>query len=116
MNEGQRPLSVGFCFSLGHSTIVFALAFLLSLGIKTLAGPVEDDNYQLHDVTGPIGTTVSGTFLYIIAAINLLILDGIWRVFRQMRSGHFDEAALEDQLNNRGLMNRLLGRLMKSII
>ncbi|MEU1194702.1 HoxN/HupN/NixA family nickel/cobalt transporter [Streptomyces sp. NPDC005813] len=115
MNEGQRPLSVGFWFSLGHSTIVFALAFLLSLGVKALAGPVENDNSELHSVTGWIGTTVSGTFLYAIAIINLLIMVGIWKVFRRMRTGHFDEAALEEQLNNRGFMNRFLGRLTKSI-
>ncbi|MEV7339567.1 HoxN/HupN/NixA family nickel/cobalt transporter [Streptomyces sp. NPDC093544] len=115
MSEGQRPLSVGFWFSLGHSSIVFGLAFLLSLGVRTLAGPVRDDDSSLHDVTGLIGTTVSGTFLYVIAAINLVILAGIWKVFRQMRSGHFDEAALEEQLNNRGFMNRLLGRVMKSV-
>ncbi|NMI57581.1 HoxN/HupN/NixA family nickel/cobalt transporter [Streptomyces sp. S1A1-8] len=115
MGEGKRPLSVGFWFSLGHSSVVFALALLLSLGVKALAGPVRDDNSQLHSVTGMIGTTVSGVFLYLIAGINLLILVGIWKVFRRMRTGHFDEAALEEQLNNRGLMNRLLGRLMKSI-
>ncbi|MER8188591.1 HoxN/HupN/NixA family nickel/cobalt transporter [Kitasatospora sp. NPDC094015] len=115
MSDGQRPLSVGFWFSLGHSTIVFGLALLLSFGIKTLAGPVENDDSQLHNVTGLIGTTVSGTFLYIIAAINLVILVGIWKVFRRMREGQFDEAALEEQLNNRGFMNRLLGRATRSI-
>ncbi|AZS89667.1 HoxN/HupN/NixA family nickel/cobalt transporter [Streptomyces griseoviridis] len=115
MGEGQRPLSVGFWFSLGHSSIVFGLALLLSLGVRTLAGPVRDDGSALHDVTGLIGTTVSGTFLYVIAGINLVILAGIWKVFRRMRSGHFDEAALEEQLDNRGLMNRILGRFMKSI-
>ncbi|WP_093712698.1 Nickel transporter NicT [Actinacidiphila alni] len=115
MGEGKRPLSVGFWFSLGHSSIVFGLAFLLSLGVKALASPVEDDDSQLHNVTGWIGTTVSGTFLYVIAFINLVILAGIWKVFREMREGKFDEAALEEQLNNRGFMNRLLGRVMKSI-
>ena len=45
----------------------------------------------------------------------MVILAGIWKVFRKMRSGHFDEAALEEHLNNRGFMNRLLGRVMKSI-
>ena len=115
MSEGQRPLSVGFWFSLGHSSIVFGLTLLLSLGVKALANPVRDDNSQLHDVTGLIGTTVSGTFLYVIAGINLVIMAGIWKVFRQMRSGHYDEAALEEQLNNRGFMNRILGRFMKSI-
>ena len=115
MGEGKRPLSVGFWFSLGHSSVVFVLALLLSFGVKAVAGPVRDDNSRLHDVTGLIGTTVSGTFLYVIAAINLVILAGIWKVFRRMRHGHFDEAALDEQLNNRGFMNRLLGRVMKSI-
>ncbi|MEU2926863.1 HoxN/HupN/NixA family nickel/cobalt transporter [Streptomyces sp. NPDC007251] len=115
MGEGQRPLSVGFWFSLGHSSIVFGLSLLLSLGLKTLAGPVRDDGSHLHEVTGLIGTTVSGTFLYLIAGINLVILAGIWKVFRQMRSGAYDEAALEAQLNNRGFMNRLLGRVTGSI-
>ncbi|GGW71514.1 HoxN/HupN/NixA family nickel/cobalt transporter [Streptomyces caelestis] len=115
MAEGQRPLSVGFWFSLGHSSVVFALAFLLTLGVKTLAGPVRDGGSSLHDVTGLIGTTVSGTFLYLIAAVNLVILAGVWKVFRGMRSGRYDEAALEEQLNNRGFMNRLLGRVMKSV-
>ncbi|MYV47195.1 HoxN/HupN/NixA family nickel/cobalt transporter [Streptomyces sp. SID2888] len=115
MGEGKRPLSVGFWFSLGHSTVVFVLAFLLSLGVKALAGPVQDDDSTLHDITGWIGTTVSGAFLYVIAVINLVIMAGIWKVFRQMRSGRFDEAALEEQLDNRGFMNRILGRLMKAI-
>ena len=64
MSEGKRPLSVGFWFSLGHSTIVFGLALLLSIGIRSLAGPVRNDSSGLHQVTGWIGTLVSGTFLY----------------------------------------------------
>ncbi|MDQ0905563.1 high-affinity nickel-transport protein [Streptomyces canus] len=115
MGEGQRPLSVGFWFSLGHSSVVFVLALLLSLGVKALAGPVRDDDSRLHDTTALIGTTVSGVFLYLIAAVNLVVLVGIWKVFRRMRSGRYDEDALEEQLNNRGFMNRLLGRVMKSI-
>src|SRR4051795_1753730 len=86
MGEGQRPLSVGFWFSLGHSSVVFVLALLLSLGVKALAGPVRDDGSGLHDVTALIGTTVSGVFLYLIAAVNLVVLVGIWKVFRRMRS------------------------------
>ncbi|MBV2357155.1 HoxN/HupN/NixA family nickel/cobalt transporter, partial [Streptomyces sp. J2-1] len=111
MGQGRRPLSVGFWFSLGHSSIVFGLALLLSLGMKALAGPVENDDSRLHQVTGLIGTTVSGGFLYLIAGINLVVLAGIWKVFRRMRSGDYDEAALETQLNSRGFMNRLLGRV-----
>jgi high-affinity nickel-transport protein len=115
MSDGQRPLSVGFWFSLGHSSVVFALTLLLAFGVKTLAGPVRDDDSHLHDITGLIGTSVSGTFLYLIAAINLVVLAGVWKVFRQMRSGEYDEAALEEQLNHRGFMNRLLGRVTKSV-
>ena len=60
MSEGKRPLSVGFWFSLGHSTIVFALAFLISIGVRALDGPVKNDNSNLHQVTNWIGTLVSG--------------------------------------------------------
>src|SRR6202034_3205572 len=68
MGEGKRPLSVGFWFSLGHSTIVFALALLISLGLRALDGPVKHDRSDLHQVTNWIGTLVSGCFLYLIAA------------------------------------------------
>jgi high-affinity nickel-transport protein len=115
MQEGKRPLSVGFWFSLGHSTIVFALAFLISLGVRSLDGPVKSDRSELHQVTNWIGTLVSGLFLYIIAAINVVILLGIIRVFREMRTGKFDERELEHQLDSRGLMNRLFGPLTRSV-
>ena len=112
---GKRPLSVGFWFSLGHSTIVFALAFLLSVGVKALAGQVENDNSELHSVTGIIGASVSGVFLWILGILNLVVLVGIFRVFARMRRGGFDEQELEDQLNKRGFMNRFLGGLTKSV-
>ncbi len=67
MGDGKRPLSVGFWFSLGHSSVVFMLAFLLSLGVKALVGPVRSDTSALHHYTGLIGTSVSGTFLFVIA-------------------------------------------------
>jgi nickel/cobalt transporter (NiCoT) family protein len=115
MGEGKRPLSVGFWFSLGHSSIVFALAFVISLGVRSLDGPVKNDNSSLHQVTGWIGTGVSGTFLYIIAALNVVILVGILRVFREMKTGKYDERALEAQLDSRGLMNRFFGRMTKAV-
>ncbi|MEU9133802.1 HoxN/HupN/NixA family nickel/cobalt transporter [Kitasatospora sp. NPDC048540] len=115
MEQRERPLSVGFWFSLGHSSVVFALAVLLSFGVKALAGPLQDDSSHLHQVTGLIGTAVSGSFLYLIAIVNLVILAGIWKVFRRMRAGHLDEAALEEQLDRRGLMNRMLGRVTRSV-
>ena len=115
MAEGKRPVSVGFWFSLGHSSIVFGLCLLLSLGVKALAGQVQNDSSALHKTTGLIGTAVSGTFLYLIAALNLAVLVGILKVFRQMRTGAYDEAALEHQLNNRGLMNRILGGATRAV-
>jgi high-affinity nickel-transport protein len=115
MEDGQRPLGVGFFFSLGHSTIVFGLALLISLGVRAVVGPVQDDSSALHHYTGLIGTSVSGLFLYLIAAINIVILAGILKVFRGMRRGHFDEAELEQHLNNRGFFNRFFGRFTRSI-
>ncbi|MCA2243865.1 HoxN/HupN/NixA family nickel/cobalt transporter [Mycobacterium sp. WUMAC-067] len=119
MNDGQRPLGVGFFFSLGHSTVVFGLALLLACGVKTVVGPVEDDSSTLHHYTGLIGTSVSGVFLYAIALLNVIVLVGILRVFARLRRGEYDPdtdgAELERQLQSRGLMNRLLGRFTKSI-
>ena len=80
MAEGKQPLSVGFWFSLGNSTIVFALALLLSIGIKSLDGQVAHRGSSLHAVTGWVGTLVSGSFLYAIAALN--VPTGIPLVYR----------------------------------
>ncbi|HEV2982051.1 MAG TPA: HoxN/HupN/NixA family nickel/cobalt transporter [Solirubrobacteraceae bacterium] len=110
MSEGQRPLGVGFFFSLGHSSVVFALALLLSLGVRTLGGSVRNGHSTLHGVTSVLGTTVSGVFLLAIAAVNSLVLVGILRLFFAMRGGTCDEPELERQLRSRGLMNRFLGR------
>jgi high-affinity nickel-transport protein len=111
----RKPLSVGFWFSLGHSSIVFFLALLLSVGVKALVGPVTDDSSRLHTITGVIGPSVSGVFLWIIGILNLAALLGILRVFREMRTGQYDEAELEKQLDSRGVMNRFLGGLTRSI-
>jgi high-affinity nickel-transport protein len=113
--ERKRPLTAGFWFSLGHSSVVFALTFGLALGLKSLAGPVRNSGSQLHRVTGLVGTLVSGGFLYLIAAINIVILFGIVRVLGELRAGRYDERALEQQLDKRGVMNRVLGRLTRAV-
>jgi nickel/cobalt transporter (NiCoT) family protein len=113
VNDGKRPLSVGFFFSLGHSTIVFVMAVLLNLGMRALDDQVRNDGSALHNVTNIVGTSVSGVFLYIIAALNIVILAGIVGVFRSMRSGRYDDQQLEDQLNKRGLMNRFFGPIAR---
>jgi high-affinity nickel-transport protein len=115
MAEGKRPLSVGFWFSLGHSTIVFALTLLIAVGVRALDAPVKNDHSSLHRLTNGIGTLVSGSFLYLIAAINVVTLLGIVKVWRDMRGGRYDEDALERKLDQRGLMNRLLGRLTRTV-
>jgi high-affinity nickel-transport protein len=115
MTHGQRPLSVGFWFSLGHSTVVFGLAFLLALGIRGIAGSVTDEGSTLHDVTGLIGSSVSGAFLYIIAFVNIAAFIAIAKIFRRMRSGTFDEQELEKQLAKRGVLNRFIGRVMRPV-
>jgi high-affinity nickel-transport protein len=108
MADKQRPVSIGFWFSLGHSSVVFFLCLLLGLGVRALAGEVANGSSTLQHATGLIGLTVSGVFLYLIGIINLVLLVGIIKVFRQMRLGHFDEDTLENHLNNRGFMNRIL--------
>jgi high-affinity nickel-transport protein len=115
VGEGRRPLSVGFFFSLGHSTIVFVLAVLLNFGIRSLDSQVSRGGSGLHSVTGIIGTGVSGTFLYVIAGLNLVILFGIAKVFREMRTGRFSDAELNEQLDKRGLMNRFFGPLARRV-
>jgi high-affinity nickel-transport protein len=113
--QGQRPLSVGFFFSLGHSSVVFVLAILLNFGIRGLDNQVSNDSSGLHAITGVVGTCVSGFFLFLIAAFNIIVLAGIIRVFREMRRGTYDDDELEEQLNKRGLMNRFLGPLARRI-
>jgi high-affinity nickel-transport protein len=115
MGDRRKPLSVGFWFSLGHSSVVFGLCLLLGLGVRSLAGQVESDSSTLQNVTGMIGVSVSGVFLYIIGIINLVLLVGIVGVFRRMRQGNFDEAQLEHHLSKRGFMNRILGRTTRAV-
>ncbi len=114
--EGShRPLSVGYFFSLGHSTIVVAIGFGFVLAEKAVYGAVSNQHSGLEQFGGLFGTIVSASFLYLIALLNVVILLGIVRVFRSMRNGSFDEAELERQLNNRGLMFRFFGRWMRTI-
>jgi high-affinity nickel-transport protein len=115
MTDGQRPLAVGFFFSLGHSTIVFALAALFAFGIRGLSGAVDDDSSTLHQITGLIGPTVSGVFLVVIGIVNLVVLVGIVRVFRRMHRGQLNEAELEMQLEKRGVMTRFYKRATRAV-
>jgi high-affinity nickel-transport protein len=111
LSEGGRPLGVGFFFSLGHSTIVF----VLSLGLAIAAGAVHSALPTLQFYGGTIGAAVSGLFLLAIGALNLVVLNGIVAVGRQLRAGRYDEQVLETQLQQRGLMSRFFGRPMRLV-
>ncbi len=115
MSEGKRPMSVGFFFSLGHSSIVFVMTILLGLGARALGGQVRNANSPLHRVGNLVGTIVSGSFLYVIAILNLIVLIGIVKVFLEMRQGRYDDSELEKHLDARGFMMRFFGRLTRSI-
>ncbi|MGW3029959.1 HoxN/HupN/NixA family nickel/cobalt transporter [Streptomyces sp. NPDC001178] len=114
MADGKRPVSVGFWFALGHSSVVVVLAAMIAGGTQ-LADKVMNEHSRTHQVLGFMGTTISATFLYLVAALNLVALVGILRVFRAMRAGTYDEKELEQHLDSRGFMNRILGRLTRSV-
>ena len=112
--EGRRPKSVGSWFAMGHSTIVAGAAALVAAGAH-IVGALTSGTSTANQTLGIIGTGVGGSFLYIIAILNLVALTGIVRVFRAMRGGELDEAQLETHLQNRGFMNRILGPLTRTI-
>jgi nickel/cobalt transporter (NiCoT) family protein len=111
MQDGQRPVAVGLFFSLGHSTIVVALSVLIALS----AGLVSDIP-AFQEIGGLIGTSVSAAFLLLIGFINLAVLFDIYRMFRRVsQGGEYDEQSLEDFLQNRGLLARMLRPALRLI-
>jgi high-affinity nickel-transport protein len=115
MAAGRRPVSVGFWFSLGHSSVVFGLCVLLSIGVRALAGPVRDGSSSLHHYTGLVGLAVSGTFLVALGVVNLVVLLGIVGMLRGMRAGGLDQVELERRLASRGLLNRVLAPATRAV-
>jgi high-affinity nickel-transport protein len=113
--ESRRPLSIGFFFSLGHSSIVVAIGIGIVVAERTVFAAISHQGSGLEQFGTVFGTLVSATFLYLIAVLNIVILAGIAKVFRSMRDGIYDEPELERQLNNRGLMYRFFGKWMKLI-
>lgn len=111
MQEGKRPLTVGTWFSLGHSTIVVAMIVALVISTRAIANSIPG----LQNTGAIIGTTVSGTFLCIIGLVNILIVLGIYKLFKEMRTGKLDLAHLEEQLNRRGFLNRYFASLFKIV-
>jgi nickel/cobalt transporter (NiCoT) family protein len=110
-----RPFAFGYFFSLGHSTIVVAMGVGIIIAEKTVFAAVSNSGSGLERFGGLFGTLVSACFLFLIGALNLVILAGILRVFRSMRLGRYDEAELERQLENRGFFFRFFGKWMRAI-
>ena len=111
MQEGERPLTVGTWFSLGHSTVVAGLVVGLVLATKALVQSIP----VLHSSGSIIGTTVSGVFLFVIGAINTLIVIGIYRMFQRARLGRMNESELDELLENRGFLNRYFKGLFRIV-
>jgi nickel/cobalt transporter (NiCoT) family protein len=111
MSDGQRPVAVGLFFSLGHSTVVVALSVVIALFASVIT-----DIPALREIGGLIGTSVSAAFLLVIGVINLIVLIDIYRMFQRVaRGGSYNEATLEEFLNERGLLARIFRPMLRAI-
>ena len=112
MQEGKRPIAVGFFFSLGHSTVVIAAAIVIALTARSLQRSFP----KLVEAGGRVGTVVSAFFLFAIAMINLVVLVGVFRVFRRAKRGEdYAEEELNAFLAQRGMLSRLFRTLFRLI-
>jgi nickel/cobalt transporter (NiCoT) family protein len=111
MQEGKRPVSVGFFFSLGHSTIVV----VASLIVYSVAAAAEKHFDLIKDIGGIIGTSVSSFFLLAIALMNMVILRGVWRAFQEVRKGGCDSHRNPETLMGGGIMARLFRPLFRML-
>ena len=112
MQEGKRPVGVGFFFSLGHSTVVI----LASVAIAATATAFRDQLDSFRSVGGVIGTLVSALFLLAIAVMNMMILATVYRTFRRVRAGEpYAEEDLDMLLAGRGLLARLFRPLFRMV-
>jgi high-affinity nickel-transport protein len=115
LQDGRKPVGAGFFFSLGHSTVVFVIALLLGLAVRSLVSSAISDSGELKAVGSLVGTTVSGGFLLLIGLLNLVILVGIVGVYRRMRRGDLTADRLENELRTGGVMTRAFSRLFRLI-
>jgi high-affinity nickel-transport protein len=101
--KGKKPLGIGLFFSLGHSTIVLAL----SIGIAFAAKQAVKFQQNFAETGSIIGASVSAFFLYLVGILNLVILFGVIKVWKQAKTGKFSHEHLTELLNERGLMKRI---------
>jgi nickel/cobalt transporter (NiCoT) family protein len=112
MNDGKRPITTGFFFSLGHSTVVILAVIAIAVTAAVLKGQMED----FKDVGGVIGTSVSAGFLLLLAVANLMILRGVWRNFQNVRAGgSLDEEDLDLLMSKSGFFARIFRPLFRTV-
>ena len=112
LHQDERPLGVGFFFSLGHSTIVFVLSLLIAVAAPALTREMP----QLQNLGGVIGAAVSGLFLWIVGVLNLLVLLDLLNVWRRARVRPHSHEIHATFLAQRGLVNRLLGGRLRRLM
>jgi high-affinity nickel-transport protein len=111
MQDGQRPIGVGFWFAVGHSGIVLIAAVAIALTASALA-----QFEAFKQAGGVIATLISALFLFTIAAMNLIILRSVWRTFAHVRGGgRYVEEDLDLLLGNRGLLARLFRPMFRLV-
>jgi nickel/cobalt transporter (NiCoT) family protein len=115
LQDGRKPVGVGFFFSLGHSSVVFLIAAALGLAVKWIVEGVSGNGGELRIVGSLIAGLVSGGFLVVIGLMNLVILLDIVRVYRRMKGGEYDSDSLEHELTAGGFMTKIFGRLFRVI-
>jgi nickel/cobalt transporter (NiCoT) family protein len=116
MHERKMPVTVGFYFSMGHSTVVFILAALVAAGSTVISNNLANDHSGLKFWGGLIGTSIAALFLFAIAIMNMIVLVQIIQTFRNVTKGNaYDEQDIEDYLNKRGFYVRIFRPLFKSI-
>jgi len=112
MQEGQRPIGVGFFFSLGHSTVVVLAAAMVALTAMTFKGQID----AAHAFGGIFGTALSAAFLLLIGALNCIILVRVYRTFQEVRAGgQFVDEDLNLLLAKSGFFARGLRCLFRAI-
>jgi high-affinity nickel-transport protein len=114
-NPDKKPLGTGFFFALGHSSVMLVVGVGITIAAKSVFGVIVQPKAGFEAAGGTAGTLMSASFLFLIAGLNVVVMAGIFKVFREMRKGIYNEEQLEAHLNSRGLMFRFFGRWMRSI-
>jgi len=112
MQQGERPVGVGFFFSLGHSLVVVLLSIAVGFAASGIRGHFDD----LKSFGSVFGTSASALFLFLLAAFNIVVLISVWRTFRAVKRGErFSESDFDVLLNSRGLLARLFRPLFRLV-